>query len=457
MKRVSSIIVVVTLLLCSAYTPVNAAAAAKDWTVAVFLNADNNLDPFGVEDQQEMAGVGSSDFLNIVTLIDRERGPAQINYIEKNNIKKIKDMGELDMGDYRQLVDFAKFVKENYPAKNYCFTIWNHGSGWKNKNVNAIFRGISYDDSSNNHITNAQLGVATAEISKILGQKLDVLNMDACLMQMVEVGHAVKDNVRFMVASEELEPGKGAPYDDILAGVKKGMAADAFATNWVTAFAKSYMGGSQGHDESTQSAVDFSKFSALVDSLNGLAKTLMSGKYSQMVKAALAKVHKFDFPENIDLIHFAELLKAQAGTDVAVKTACDKVLTAAKAAVIISKATGSTTKNAKGIAVYLPSNFVAEAKYLTLSFAKETMWDDMIAALAKREVADRVVSDVKAGNLTEMKNLVAAARKDPTSDVYRLVVREINYSLYTENALPKAIANEFNSLFETLKATLANR
>ncbi|HNW10674.1 MAG TPA: clostripain-related cysteine peptidase, partial [Candidatus Rifleibacterium sp.] len=305
MKRVSSIIVVVTLLLCAAYTPANA-AAVKDWTVAVFLNADNNLDPFGVEDQREMAKVGSSDFLNIVSLIDREHGPAQINYIEKNNIKKVKDMGEMDMGDYRQFVAFAKFVKENYPAKHYCFTIWNHGSGWKNKGTSAIYRGISYDDSSNNHITNAQLGTAVAEVSKILGQKIDILNFDACLMQMVEVAHAVKDNVVYMVASEELEPGKGAPYDDILRGVKAGMNAQAYALNWVNAFAKSYNGGSQGFDESTQSALDMSKFGPVVDSVNGLAKALMTGKNTMIVKAALAKVQKFGDPGNVDLV--AELL-----------------------------------------------------------------------------------------------------------------------------------------------------
>ena len=93
----------------------------KEWTVAVFLNADNNLDYFGVQDQKEMAKVGSNDYMNIVTLIDRERGPAQINYIEKDNIKKIKDMGELDMGDYKEFVKFVRFVKENYPAKHYCF------------------------------------------------------------------------------------------------------------------------------------------------------------------------------------------------------------------------------------------------------------------------------------------------------------------------------------------------
>ena len=86
----------------------------KEWTMAVFLNADNNLDRFGVADQEEMSKIGSNENLNIVTLIDRECGPAQINYIENYKINKIKDMGELDMGDYKEFVKFVKFVKENY-------------------------------------------------------------------------------------------------------------------------------------------------------------------------------------------------------------------------------------------------------------------------------------------------------------------------------------------------------
>jgi len=451
MKRVTSIITLTTLFLFAILLP--AAAQTKDWTVAVFLNADNNLDPFGVEDQQEMARVGSNANLNVVTLIDRERGPAQINYIEKNNIKKIKDMGELDMGDYRELVKFARFVKENYPAKHYCFTIWNHGSGWKNKKVNSIFRGISYDDSSNNHITNAQLGQATAEIANVLGQKLDILNMDACLMQMVEVGHAVKDNVRFIVASEELEPGKGAPYDDILKGVSKGMAPAAFANNWVNAFARSYTGGSQGHDESTQSAVDMSKFGAMLDAINGLAKAVMSGKYSADVKAALATTQKFDSPENIDMIHFAEQLKARLNSNESIKTACDKLLAAGKTAVINSKNTGYSTKNAKGIAIYLPASFRVEAKYRTLSFAKDSMWDEMIDTLLKRDMADNIVSNIRAGSLDELRHLVAAASDSPESaDLYRYILRELNYEMYTENALPKELADEFKVLFTQLTA-----
>ncbi|MBP5469364.1 MAG: hypothetical protein J6Z11_08980, partial [Candidatus Riflebacteria bacterium] len=102
MKKVSSIIAATALMISVSAASFAAApakkpakkAAMKEWTFAVFLNCDNNLDRFGVEDQEEMARVGSNENLNIVTLIDRERGPAQINYIEKDNIKKIKDMGE---------------------------------------------------------------------------------------------------------------------------------------------------------------------------------------------------------------------------------------------------------------------------------------------------------------------------------------------------------------------------
>lgn len=453
MKRVTSIAALATLFLFAVFMP--ASAQVKDWTVAIFLNADNNLDPFGIEDQNEMARVGSNANMNIVTMIDRERGPAQINYIEKNKIVKIKGLGEVDMGNYNELVKFASFIKENYPAKHYCFTIWNHGSGWKNKNVSAIFRGISYDDSSNNHITNAQLTAATTKMAQILGQKIDVFNMDACLMQMVEVGHAIKDNVRFMVASEELEPGKGAPYDDILAGVKKGMTPAAFANNWVNAFAKSYNGGSQGHDESTQSAIDMSKFGTMVDAINGLAKALMSGKYSADVKAALLKTQKFDSPENIDLLHFVELLRARMSGNESIKTACDKLLSAGQAVVINYKNTGYSTKNAKGIAIYLPADFRLESKYLSLSFAKATLWADMIQTFLKRDLAAAVISNIQAGSLDEMRNLVASAENTPeNADIYRFILRELNFEMYSENALPASLADEFKILFTQLAATI---
>ena len=97
MKKVSSIIASTALMISLAAASYAAPAKkpakknpVKEWTFAVFLNCDNNLDRFGVEDQEEMARIGSNENLNVVTLIDRERGPAQINYIEKVTSRRLK-------------------------------------------------------------------------------------------------------------------------------------------------------------------------------------------------------------------------------------------------------------------------------------------------------------------------------------------------------------------------------
>lgn len=454
MKRVFTTIIAFTLLLSAVCTPASA-VEVKEWTLAVFINADNNLDPYGEDDQEQMAKVGSSDFLNIVTLLDREGKSTKLNYIEKNNIVTISDLGEVDTGNYNAFVDFIKFTKQNYPAKKYAVVIWNHGSGWKKHGSDGIYKGISYDDSSGNHITNNQLQEAMGMAEDVLGQKIDVFVMDACLMQMVEVGHAVKDHTRFIVASQELEPGSGAPYHDILAKLTAKMTPREFAETWVDEFAKSYDGGSQGFDESTQSAIDSTKFDAMTDSINGLAKAIMSGRYVGEVKQVMGRVQKFDYRENIDLIHFAELLLAELGNNEAIKTACEKVIETTSDAVAFNAVTGTSTKNAKGIAIYLPGNFRVEDKYFTISFAKETMWAQMIVQLHRQATVAAVVNDITNENLHSMKTLLRSIKTGHKDKAFiRFVVRELNFELYTQKKLPPRIQREFDTLYNELKGMI---
>src|SRR5690242_17620652 len=42
-----------------------------DWTVMVYMNGDNNLEPFALENFNDMAKVGSSDRINIIVQFDR--------------------------------------------------------------------------------------------------------------------------------------------------------------------------------------------------------------------------------------------------------------------------------------------------------------------------------------------------------------------------------------------------
>ena len=49
-------------------------AGKKSWTFMVYMAGDNNLDPEGVQDLQEMKKVGSTAEVNVIAQFDRCRG-----------------------------------------------------------------------------------------------------------------------------------------------------------------------------------------------------------------------------------------------------------------------------------------------------------------------------------------------------------------------------------------------
>ncbi|HEY9072164.1 MAG TPA: clostripain-related cysteine peptidase [Candidatus Ozemobacteraceae bacterium] len=450
MKRVISILAV-ALFVAFCVAPASAAPRAeKEWTWMVFLNADNNLDSFGVQDQDEMAKVGSNDWLNIVSLIDREKGPATLNYIEKGKVTPVKDMGELDMGDYKLLTQFVKDMIAQYPAKHYALIVWNHGSGWKNKPGDNIMKGISYDDSTGNHITTNQLTLVTSEIKKTLGRNLDIFAFDACLMQMVEVAYAMKGDVDYIVASEETEPGAGYPYDGILATLKKDSTPAEFCKSWVAAYAASYNGGSQGTSASTQSALDMSKFDAMIDAINGFAKASIAGSFGAQFKDALAKVQKFYYRTNIDLPHLVSLLKTTI-KDEAFLTAANK-LEAAMADVILANGnTGTTMKNAKGLAVFFPNtSYSFSTDYLALDYAKNTMWDEMVQDFYKKTTAQKIVADLQNGDISSMMEYVQTANAN-NREISADLISKVNFAIFAENAAPSSVQELVKNLVSELK------
>jgi hypothetical protein len=352
--------------------------AVKDWTILVFVNADNNLDQFGVNDMNEATRVGSSKDVNIVFQVDRAYGkPCNRYFIEKGNAKVVEEMGEVDMGDVNEMVNFFKYGQKNYPAKHYAMVLWNHGSGW---NKNNVMKGISYDDQSGNHITTAQLTTGIGEIASLAGKKLDILAFDACLMQMIEVAHAVKDSVDVMVASEETEPGEGWWYVGAMSPIVNNpkMAAEDYATAIVDAYDASYDNGDQGNSPTTQSWVRPGMTPQVIEALDEFS-VAAAGVESDKIAKILYKVQKFYYRSNIDLKHFMMLVKENVG-NAEVKAAADKVIAAVDQFVGHSAFNGSAKQNAHGTAIYFPSKGYSFSKeYLKLDFAKDSLWDEYLA------------------------------------------------------------------------------
>jgi len=369
-------------------------SAAKKWTIMVYSNADNNLDGDLVNDVLEMERAGLSNDVNIVVEIDRLNKPARRYCVTARDAnskpddwgfsgKMVKDMGEIDMGDPKELVTFAKWACDNYPAAKYMLLIQNHGSGWKKRKADA-FRGISYDDQSGHNISTKQLGSAIQTISSLMGKPIDIFATDACLMQMLEVDYEIKDFVRYIVSSEEMVPGPCWSYESIFAPIMNDPKINAreLASMIPQAYAESYK--TSVKNSTTMSAVDCAFIEELSNAVDSFAKAYLeiNGDSNELavVKAAVSKTQKFYDCTCIDIGHFMKLMVENSKNRKLIECA-GKVLMAYQKAVFKSEITGVSTKNASGMAIYFPTDHY-NRYYDMIKFSKSN-WDEFIKSIYK--------------------------------------------------------------------------
>lgn len=323
------------------------AGGLKEWTFLVYMNADNDLESAGIKDINEMERVGSGRGVNIVVQCDRspEYDESNGNWVGARRffIKKDDDFAKIgspelanlgdsvDMGDPAALADFIKWGVKNYPAKRYALVIWNHGSGWKFQNARfSPVKGISYDESSGNHLDNFKLTSALAEgVGANGGRKFDLLIMDACLMAMLEIAYQVRDSAKVYIASEEVAPADGMPYDAILTKLAADpkMGEKQLAAVIVEDYVRSYRGGSQGWSNCTFSAFDLERVDELARRVDALAKHLTENfeALSYPILLARLKTLKYSDADYADLYNFCELAGGYSKDPETAKL-CDGVL-----------------------------------------------------------------------------------------------------------------------------------
>jgi len=146
MKKPLPLLIVLLATLC--ILPAFRIHAQAKWTFMVYLDADNNLESFGIKDFNEMELVGSSVEMNIIVQIDRAPGYDNSNgnwtgarrYVvtQDNNTGSIAssmvdDLGEVNMGDPNTLTSFIQWAASSHPADHYALVLWDHGGGWQKK------------------------------------------------------------------------------------------------------------------------------------------------------------------------------------------------------------------------------------------------------------------------------------------------------------------------------------
>lgn len=416
------------LFLVAIMQPIQAKQAKKPWTILVFAAADNNLRDFAPRNQKQMSIVGSNDTVNMLMHMDiRLSGNKKMSrryYIDKNNPIPV-EMAEktaMDSGDPATLISACRWAIEEFPAEKYMLVLWNHGTGIidpygrRQFDTNFMFhynaetnnfeldrtigfidliealddRGICWDDSTGNYLTNQKLEQALNEIvtNQLKGQKFDIIAFDACLMSMLEVAEITKRYAKIQVSSQEVEPGPGWKYDEALSifNTPNPDKKDV-AINIVNAFAKAYKpnGNHPGFIDYTQSALDLTAIEDLEKNVNELAdiliRALESDKavvYKNIIGASRAKKNltHFNEPTYVDLHHlYTNLLKNLREQFKSFDLLNMQLLRCLETGlalfkkVVIHSVSGSNLPHARGISIFFPEKRI-HPSYKKANFAK---------------------------------------------------------------------------------------
>lgn len=382
----------------------NPTQGGKRWTVLVFMNAANNLQPDSLTNIAQMAQVGSDNNVNIVVqwkqancadcgipsflgtrrYFIRPHSQADQNSIRNGNTAvldgdRLADPttnvgGTSDMGDWRILRDFVRWGAQNYPADHLAVVLWNHGSGWR-PTRSARGRAISQDDQSGNEILTEEMPQALSGTA----QRIDALLLDASLMQMMEVAYELRNTARIMVGSEESPPGAGYPYDDWLTNLKTtGRNPCEVAKFVVTDFIAAY----PNNTNITQSIIDLSKMDTLATRLNNFANALRQNINTQatVIQNAREQAHSYDYPDNKDLFHYSELIRGSTTNSTLRQAAADLqvALTGTGGAVMMSQKGRFSQENSNGLAIYVPRPANYLQSYSAMALSRATLWEEFL-------------------------------------------------------------------------------
>lgn len=136
-----------------------------------------------------------------------------VYHITADGIEKVKSFEKDKMGQSSTLSRFLNYAYNNYRAEMYGLILWDHGGG----PINGYGSDEFYKFDS---LTLAEIKQAIDD-SPFSREQLEFMGFDACLMSSVEVANTVSGYAKYLVSSEENEPGSGWDYS-FLEAVKPG-------------------------------------------------------------------------------------------------------------------------------------------------------------------------------------------------------------------------------------------
>ncbi len=270
----------------------------------------------------------------------------------------LHDLGmtsNLDMGTGAGLADFLRFAKDNYAADHSVFVFWDHGGG--------SVGGICYDERTQNMMS---LDEVHAAFNSVYGMNpenppFELIGFDACLMATVDTLGSIHGFSRYMVASQETEPGCGWNYTGWVGALASDPSMGGAALG--KSICDTYMQGCREYDVSeiaTLSVADVSKAPALLSAYGAYGVEALQAAsqnprqlFSQLSRGAEASENYGGNTREqgyFDMVDMGELVK---NTQSAMPATSGPLLSALDDCVLY-RVNGSYRPNGLGLSCYHP-------------------------------------------------------------------------------------------------------
>lgn len=402
----------------------------NDWTVMIFMSGDNNLAVECVWGIKEILRVGLPPGVAVTVQFDSiTEGPKRYDIkgilekpagrmTAKGQMEGIDRDGEfLDLGETvrngkkssrsddaelmaspKSLKEFLEYSIDKHKADRYLLVLSGHGSG-------IVGDQFLFDEQPENFLSIPNLKKVMLEVSqsRLQGKPFDILGMDACSMNMAEVGFELRGAANYLVGAEGFEETTGWPYYRILETLKrsnKPMKAEELAEAIVKIYTSYYLDYATAGISTDIAYCDLGEAAALADAIRDLGKVLSSkvrlydSKVGRQVRASIVAAHwetqSYMFEDYVDLWDFCDRLHLSSGRldkphREDIQKHCRKVKKVIeKKYVKASCYSGAAFQHSHGVSIYLPwvENEGDLKKYRNAErkegYSYHTRWGDFI-------------------------------------------------------------------------------
>jgi len=213
----------------------------REWTVVVYMSADNDLESAAIQDFNEIEAAHLNDFPgDVLVLLDRnpsydstngdwsdtrlfhvaEDSSGNNTVIQSPRIScpslGIGETGsiEIDLSRPETLSYLLSHARAAYPADRYGLIVWGHGTGWRGSGSPeasgvAPFKAMAIDDTSGGYMTIREAGTALA------GQGLTTVGFDTCFGALIETAYELRNRAEWLIGSEGVTPSTGWNYTNL--------------------------------------------------------------------------------------------------------------------------------------------------------------------------------------------------------------------------------------------------